>query len=273
MLRLRSLSSLSFVVVAAGCGAGELSITTYGEDFIEQGIPAADFADGGAVVFDTFLVSFADLAVDGADGAVGGAVSGPVVFDVHEAGPVEVARFTELPARRYEDITVSVVPATTAAENGNADDEAFAAMTAAGQSVFVSGTMTHDGVDKTFAWGFDTATRYVDCELEDGSLGVIVPSGDVGEWQLTIHGDHLFYDDLASEEAVLRLQAIVAADENDDGAVDLAELDAVDLTALPADQYGTGGAGDVVTLGDFVTALTRTLVHHTGEGECTAQKR
>jgi hypothetical protein len=255
------------------CGAGDLAITTFGEDFIETAIPSEFFADGGSVAFSKFLVTFSEMTVNGADGKVGGEVAGPVVFDLHEAGPAEVAALTGLEARRYEDISVAVGPATDATLGGNAASDDVEFMKAQGFSVFVEGTVSQNDVDKTFAWGFTTNTRYVDCELEDGSLGVVVPPGGAGEWQLTIHGDHLFYDDLASEDAVLRLSAIMAADSNDDDVIDIGELNAVDLTSLPADQYGVGGASDVLSLGDFVGALSRTLVHHTGEGECTAEKR
>lgn len=86
--------------------------------------------------------------------------------------------------------------------------------------------------------------------------------------ELTIHGDHFFYDDLQAATAKLRAEAIVNADANLDGLVELSELDAVALTSLPANQYGTGGASDVNNLGDFVRFLSRTVGHYRGEGEC-----
>lgn len=260
------------LVFAAGCGSGDLAITTYGEDFIEAGIPAEVFADGGAVTFDRFLVNFADLAVRGGDGAEGGSFAGPVVFDLTAPGPAPITTLTGIAARRYEEISAVVAPAVDASA-GTASDDDVALMNEGGHSVFVSGTGTFAGESFTFAWGFGTDTAYVDCALEDESVGVVVPAGAAGEWQLTVHGDHLFYDDLADEGAVLRLAAVAGADADDDGEVTLAELAAVDLTTLPPDQYGTGGAGDVNTLADFIGALTRTLVHHTGEGHCTSEIR
>ncbi len=38
-------------------------------------------------------------------------------------------------------------------------------------------------------------------------------------------------------------------------------------------QVGPAAVSDVLSLGDFMAAQSRTLVHHTGEGECTAEKR
>lgn len=268
--RLHRLPVCSVVALASSCASGSLDITTWGEDFIESGIPASSFADGGAVTYSRCLVNFADLRVAGGDGAAGGTFAGPALFDLHEAGPHAITTLSDLAARRYEDIAVSVVPATGSPTATNVDDDTAALMSDNGYSVYVEGSLALDGATKTFSWGFDTATRFSDCELEDGTLGVIVPDASAGEWQVTIHGDHLFYDDLASEDAVQRVAAIVAADTDDDGAVTRAELAAVDLTTLPADQYGTGGAANVFTLDAFIADLTRTLVHHTGEGHCTA---
>ena len=99
---------------------------------------------------------------------------------------------------------------------------------------------------------------------------MVVPSGGTATMELTVHGDHLFYDDLQSDEAVLRFTAFAEADGRGDGdrIVTLEELAAVDLTTLPAEQYGTGGAASIVTLRDFVAALTRALIHFQGEGDC-----
>jgi hypothetical protein len=268
--RLFRLSLGALLALSSSCASGSLDITTWGEDFIESGIPASTFADGGAVTYSRFLVNFADFSVVGGDGATGGTSAGPALFDLHKSGPHAITSLSDLPARRYEDIAVSVVPATGSPAVTNVDDDAATLMSDNGYAVYVEGSIALDGATKTFTWGFDTATRFTDCELEDGSLGVVVPDGSAGEWQLTIHGDHLFYDDLASEDAVLRVAAIVGADTDDDGAITREELAAVDLTTLPADQYGTGGAADVFTLDGFIADLTRTLVHHTGEGHCTA---
>ena len=262
------------VVAAAtvGCGTGDLRITTSGGDFIEAGIPVELFADGGSVTFSSFLVTFSDVTVGGADGSVGD-VAGPVVFDVHQAGPIEVATLTGLQPGPFEDISVAVSPATDDALAGNVDGADLDFMAAQAFSVYVEGAVSQNDVEKSFAWGFTTNTRIVDCAQEDGTPGVVVPTGGQGLWDLTIHGDHLFLDDLASEDAALRLSAVMLADSNDDDVIERGELDAVDLSALPGDQYGVGGASDVLSLGDFMAAQSRTLVHHTGEGECTAEKR
>ena len=127
------------------------------------------------------------------------------------------------------------------------------------------------------SWGFPINTLYEKCEHPDLGEGVTVPNGGEETVQLTIHGDHLFFDDLQSPDAKMRFDAIAAADKagilGADGQVTLEELALVDLTELPPEQYGTGGASNVRTLRDFVTALVRTVGHYRGEGECSPRVR
>jgi hypothetical protein len=50
------------------------------------------------------------------------------------------------------------------------------------------------------------------------------------------------------------------------------ELTRVKLAAIPRENgpYGTGSAAGINDLGAFVTALSRTVGHFRGEGECFA---
>jgi hypothetical protein len=91
---------------------------------------------------------------------------------------------------------------------------------------------------------------------------------------VTVHGDHLFYDDLASPDALLRFEAMAAADADADGEVTLEELHQVRLASLSSDQ-GTYGVGsfDIDDLGAFVRAATQTVGHYDGEGHCVARAR
>ncbi|MCA9554630.1 MAG: hypothetical protein KC933_31635 [Myxococcales bacterium] len=264
-------------LAACGGGTGNLAFTTYGEDFIEVGIPAAPspddegVVDGWSVRYDKFLIVLSDLEVDDDEGA--SVVGDPTerVFDMTRRGPHAVAAFSELPAGTFREVAVTVKKASGAVA-GNATSDDVALMNTAGYSVYVEGEATKGGVTKSFAWGFDTQTRYAECEDADGALGVVIPTGGEAQLQLTIHGDHLFYDDLQSPDAVIRFEAIAGADVDDDGKVTLAEVGAVDLTALPEGEYGTGGDGSVQDLQAFLRDLTRTFVHFQGEGHCHAER-
>jgi hypothetical protein len=133
--------------------------------------------------------------------------------------------------------------------------------------VHLEGTATDGASSVTFSWDFDERTLFSECHSDEHGEGVVVPDGGTEIVQFTIHGDHFFYDDLQGEDPSLRFQAIADADDGD-GDVTLEELAAVDLTSLPPDRYGTGGDGSVVNLGQFVEALSHTLVHYRGEGHC-----
>lgn len=115
-------------------------------------------------------------------------------------------------------------------------------------------------MDYTFDWSFDTDTTY-NCEPED----LTIPAGGEDGTELTIHGDHLFYDGLENPDAEVRGAAIADADADADGVVTQAELDLVQVATLG---YEVGQYSEVTTLGDFVSFLTRTLGHVDGEGHC-----
>ncbi|MBZ4422645.1 hypothetical protein [Myxococcus sp. RHSTA-1-4] len=267
---------LSFLGLAACSeGTGTVTFTTYGEDFIEKEIPAAAFADGWTVKYGKFLVMLGEVKVASSDETA--AEQGPSkVFDVHKSGPVVVETFKDLPAKEWEHVSYAIAPWPEAVA-GNADARDVERMKAEGYSIYVEGTATKGSVTKRFAWGFPTDTLYEHCESPDLGKGVTVPKEGEETVELTLHGDHLFFDDLQSPAAKMRFDALAAADKlgiaGPDGEVTLEELQAVDLTELPQGQYGTGGVGNVRNLRDFVTALVRTVGHFRGEGECAPKSR
>lgn len=262
-------------LTACGEGSGTVTFTTYGEDFIERELPASAFADGWTVRYSKFLVMLGEVKVESHD-EVAATQATAKVFDVHKPGPVVVETFTELPAKEWDHVSYAIAP-WPHAEAANADAPDVARMKAEGYSVYVEGTATKGSVTKRFNWGFATNTLYAHCASPDLGAGVTVPKDGEETVQLTMHGDHLFFDDLQSPEASMRFDAMAAADQlgiaGPDGEVSLEELAAVDLTELPAGQYGTGGVGNVRNLRDFVTALVRTVGHFRGEGECSPQSR
>jgi hypothetical protein len=127
-------------------------------------------------------------------------------------------------------------------------------------AVQVEGTLTCGGEDKLFRWAFDEHTVY-DCAPSD----LTVPVGGEDSTELTVHGDHLFYDGLENPDAAVRGEALLEADTDGDGEIALGELEAVSVPALG---YEVGRYSDVLDLRSFVSHLTRTLVHVDGEGEC-----
>jgi hypothetical protein len=251
---------------AENSGEGTLRIELWGEDFIEEGIPAASspeaddgFADGYSITFDKFIIALRDISVaeEDADPALGAAAE--KIWDLTESGPFPVTS-GKVPAGAYDHAAYNIAPATSAAVAGNADAEAVAAMSDGGYSVLVAGTATDGSMTKTFEWAFDTETAYDPCHstavLEDGGKATV---------QITIHGDHLFYDDAVSSSPSLRFADIALADADADGQVTEEELTAYDITPLP--NYGVGSL-DIDNLWGFISHMTATLGHIDGEGHC-----
>ncbi len=238
-----TLGLLSLPFFFIGCaGEGDWVLSTWGEDYIEVGIPSTAFDDGCAVVFDRFEVVDLELALLDGDGAVVGEIPGTFAVDMTHTGPHELG-VTAVPATHYDAVTWRIAPS---------DEHAV--------SVSVEGELSCGETSVGFAWDFDTDTTY-HCEPED----LTIPAGGTDETELTVHGDHLFYDSLEDPDAALRGQAIVDADVDADGVISEAELEAVSVAALG---YDVGSRAEVEDLYAFIGFLTRTLGHVDGEGHC-----
>ncbi|MCW5835444.1 MAG: hypothetical protein KIS78_23785 [Labilithrix sp.] len=282
-------------LVAAACssssepdadGKGAVTFTTWGEEFIEQEIPPKDedgeviVEDGWTIKFTKFLVVISEVNV-GEDGKEPAAkLATPKLFDMHAPGPKPVVAFADLPGKAYTHVSYAIAPEAAAAElGGGATDADKQLMVQNGYSVYVEGSVIKDATTKSFAWGFSTNTLYDRCKAEVSGKetdGVVVTNGGNDAVELTIHGDHFFYDDLQAADAKVRVDNIANADADADGEVTLEELAAVELadtTKITAGTYGTGSASNINDLRAFVEALSRTLGHFRGEGECTARAR
>jgi hypothetical protein len=230
---------VSLAALPACSGTAAWTVELWGEAFIEEEIPSEVFADGCSASFDRFEVRVAEAAlVDGSGERV--VELAPFDRDLTEVGPWTAAT-GDVPSGFYDRAHFRVAPGD-------------------GPSVSVAGTVACETGSVTFAWDFDTDTTY-GCTL----AGLTLPAGGAGTTQLTIHGDHLFYDGLENEDAEVRGELFVASDADDDGAVTLDELSAVPLAPTG---YQVGQYGDVVDLGGFVRHLSQTLGHVDGEGHC-----
>ncbi|MDC3955748.1 hypothetical protein KEG38_17925 [Polyangium jinanense] len=266
----------------AGCGAeepagtGDVAITTWGEGYIEEEIPASDFEDGWSIKFSKFLVVLGGVRIADDTGAIGAELKTTKIVDHVAPGVKPLVTFEDLEAKPWTNVSFEVRPAGGDTELGDGATAAdLDAMKQSKYAIWAEGEATQGAVKKTFRWGFGVPTAYTECKGEkDGreTVGVLITNGGIDNVELTIHGDHLFYDDLQSPNAKLRFNALASADTDNDGEVTLAELAAKKLVDIdPADgAYGTGAAGDVNDLGAFVTDLSRTVGHFRGEGECIA---
>ncbi|MBX2802616.1 MAG: hypothetical protein KTR31_33360 [Myxococcales bacterium] len=214
-------------------------MTTWGEEFIEDGIAVADFEDGCSATYDRFEVQFASATLLEVDETVVG--DAPVSrVDLVEAGPQQLGTVEVRPGD-YQRVYYEIGPDT--------DD-----------AVRTAGTVTCGGDTVTFDWSFSAATRYRCLPLD-----ISAAAGDQVTTELTVHGDHLFFDSLDEDGGLLRGQAIVDADANEDGSVTLVELEAVRITDLG---YPVGTVVGIDHFADFVGHLVQSVGHVNGEGHC-----
>ncbi len=254
------LSMVGATVTACGDddpGAGTVAVEIWGEEFIEDGIPAGELEDGWAITYDTFVVTIG--AITAAEEDFAPAQS----FDLTAPGPLAVAS-GPASAGAIEPVAYSLIPAGGSTTNVNVETTLFDTMVSEGWSVYVAGNATKDGSTITFAWGFDVAVDYLGCHATG-----TVPDGDTGTVQLTIHGDHLLYESLVDSEAGLRFGAIAAADADGDGEVTPAELAGVSgIDFQSMDNYDVPAGSGIDNLWDYLTAQIETLGHIDGEGHC-----
>lgn len=269
-------ASISACGADAAAGKGTATFTTWGEAYVEEGIPAdpggqAGFVDGWSLKYDKFLVCYAEVTVADSSGAVGAKMAGSRLVDNTKPGKKTVVKFTDLEAKAWERVSYRIAPATADTEvvAGEASDRDL--MVKGGYSLYVSGTLTKGAVTKKIRWGFALGTQYSLCEAEQGgklTQGIVVRDGAEDVSELTTHGDHLFYDRLQAGATgtvtSLRFDTLAAADADGDGEVTLDELAAAQLDVKLYDPSGLP-AGDMKA---FVSALARTVGHFRGEGEC-----
>jgi len=232
-------------------------IIAYGEEYVEDHIPAEDVIDGWRIEFDEFLIVLANIEAK--------SVSGPrvssndsVVLDLKKSsGGIGHPTLTlDLVAGEVESVSYSVLPASSATTSPNASAADLQKMKESGYSIFVRGVANRGPDEKRFTWGFKTTTVYSNCETE--AIAGIKPS-----W-LTIHADHFFYDDFLTEPNVA-FDLIASADTNGDGEVTEEELRALDITGESRYQVGSL---PITNLWEFIEAQSKTLGHIDGEGHC-----
>jgi hypothetical protein len=264
-------NALCLVPLLAACAdeAGTITASVYGEEFIEEGIPADAFSDGWSVAFDKFVVSIGNVAGKAGEGAteVGDAAFRLVDLAQPSGGEgFELATFAA-PGGSYDHYGYQLrSEAAATAVNVAAGDQTM--MTAGGFSIWVKGSATKGAVTKTLDWGFTMKLTYAHCDL-----AATVDGGNVRA-QATIHADHLFYDDAIAEEPNVAFQIMADADANGDNAVTLAELAAVDIRGQARYQVGSlkDPAGNAITnLRQYVEHQVVTLGHINGEGHCEDQ--
>lgn len=233
---------------------GTLVVRVYGEAFIEEGIPSGVFNDGWTIQFSKYLVALDGIVAEGAED------DGRYVFDLHQGTGGDGREVTTLDVPSGDQLLGFRIGPGGAATGGNATAADKAMLMSGGLGLFVEGVATKDDTNIAFAFGFDSDTTYHECEVVDG-----VSAGSDATTTITIHADHIFYDDLESTMPNTSFDLIAASDADMDGTITKDELRARDITTEARYQVGSQ---DIDNLWDYMTALSRTVGHIDGEGEC-----
>ena len=234
---MRTIIAMSFVSSLAACTdaePGAITATAYGEDFIEDGIPADVFSDGWAIEFDKFLVSVGDPEAKAGERGAEVGDDGMYIVDLAQPSGGEgyaLATF-EAPAGHYDHYGYRIAPSAGAVAVNAAERDATA-MIAAGYSIWLQGRATKEGVTRTIDWGFGLELTLARCEVDERI------DGNEVAMQSTIHADHFFYDDAVSPEPQVAFQLVADSDANGDGAVTMAELTATDIRGETRYQVGS----------------------------------
>ena len=244
---------------------GRLAVQIYGEEFAEEGIPADVFADGWTVRFDKVLLSVGDVSAAIEHDEPGLTAPAYRIWDL--ARPSGGAGFQvtagDVDGGPYDHIAYRVAPSADATA-GNAAEEDVDLMRGGGFSLYVAGSAEKEGSSVSFDWGFSGSTRYGECE------GTALVDGGEHATTLTIHMDHLFYDDLFSPEPLVAFALVAQADADGDQVVTEEELAAVSLATQERYQVGSTGIAD---LWSFIDQQTSTVGHIDGEGHCGVAER
>ncbi|RDV36458.1 hypothetical protein DV096_18565 [Bradymonadaceae bacterium TMQ3] len=236
--RTTALASLLLLPLAGACGEsdaqspdgqGMLNIFVYGEDFVEEGIPADAMSDGWAIAFDRFQVEVTSVTVGAANfsDVTTIEIAPPTGGEGHQLGELSVDAGT------YESVDYAL------------------------GTIRVGGSAEKEGVTKTFDWTFEVPTTYGECHTT-----VTVAADQASRLELTIHADHLFYDSLVSEDPALVFDPLAAADTNEDGNISKEELEAALVGTLDV------GNEEIADLWSWLEAQVATLGHIDGEGHC-----
>ena len=274
-LKVLFLTLLTAAFMLSGCddsdnnGSGTLKVTLWGEEFIETGIPAEEFADGYAINYHKFLVNIKDIKVaqsgDHPDNDEMFELPASKIWDVTKKGPTLLGK-KELSAGEYNHTSYKVTQASKDSIAGNASKKDVDFMKKNGYSMYVEADATDGKISKHFAWGFKYNALYDPCK-STGS----VKDGKEATVQVTIHGDHLFYNSAVSHEPDLMFTEIAKADGDDDGEVTQAELEGYAIKTLP-DYVVPPDRGDIDNMWEYISFMATTTGHIDGEGGCEIKR-
>lgn len=294
-------SSLWLALALAGCAepTGQLTVYLEAEDTITDGLDPGgaeeNIQDGWTVRYDAFVAALGEVHV--ARRATGESRASTVRLVVDLAAITDASlpldTFPAMTTARWDVLGYeALTPRATDTRHDSVSQSDFDAMVAGGCTYLVTGTIARaDGESCTpgttacvpesevhFRLCVPAPVAYGPCSSPDGMPGVAVAASGTSNAQLTIHGDHLWFDSFPSgtEGTTSRLaQWMADCDLDHDGTATQAELEQVRAADLFTSARGYSLAGafsfdgrGIVTAWDFARAQLATSGHFMGEGEC-----
>jgi hypothetical protein len=282
-----TISPLMLGCSASDDGVGNVAVRISGQEFVKTGWPAMDgdervaFYDAWKVQFEHVVVNVRDFRLAQGSEAVTSDDPHDVLVDVR-TGDLDLWRMEGVKAQRWNDVGFTFAPASKDSEViGEVPDDLVETMRDEKLSLWIEGTGEKDGRTVRFQFGIPGEVVSSRClNGRDETDGMIVGEGRTAEVEVTLHMDHLFWDDHDAEEPHLLFGPLAYA-AGDDDLVTLDELADLRLTDL-RNEHGEplqDQDGELIVyvprvelsdnnLRDFIVDTALTLGHFNGEGHC-----
>lgn len=260
-----------------GDGRGQLQVRVQAEASITEGLTAGsgeDDIDYG-VTFTKYLVAIGKVGL-GRSGQGERRDDRVFVVDMLKVGEqgLDLLELSDLQSGRWEQLSYETpIPAAGAVALTGVAAADLQVMIDNQYTYWIEGTVAGPQKPVTFSFQVGVPAVFSECQT-NARPGVAIPDGGRGSVNLTLHGDHLFFNGFlsGSEAAIKRSSKWLTepgVDRDGDGHVETKEL-----RMLPAEQVlpgvNTGGAPFPINDAlDFVRAQLATQGHVNGEGECT----
>ncbi len=271
----------------SAAGEGSVDVRISGEELVQTGWPAMDgdellaFDDGWAVRFEHVVVSVGTLRLAARGKEVFSSDPDGYLVDLR-AGDADLWSLSGVEAQRWSGVGYRLVKPDAGAEVlGDIPSEIVAAMRDEGYSLWVEGTGEKGEKLIRFRFAIPAEVTMSNCHNgRDDTDGIIVGDGRTTEVELTLHFDHLFWDDHAAEEPRLLFGPIAYA-ASSEGLVTLDDLKKQRLSDMKnelgeplVDENGASiGYVPRVELPDndlreYMLDSAMTIGHFNGEGHC-----
>lgn len=292
MNRTEYLAAISLLLCLLSCvggnDGGAVEVRVSGQEFVRTGWPTVDgddlveFNDKWDVKFEHVVLGISAFAlIDDDDSIVSNSPSVAIV-DVR-SGDADLWALTNVEAKRWPNVGYRFeAPGGDAEVVGDVPDDIVKAMRDGNLSMWLEGTGSKEGQSVHFTFAISSSVSLHHCwNGNDNTDGIVVGEGRTSEVELTLHMDHLFWDDHDADMPRLLFGPLAYA-ANEDGELTLNDLESQRLSDLK-DADGSPLVDNEgkpivyvprVQLSDnnlkaYVIDTALTVGHFNGEGHCS----